>query len=193
MHTTIGILGCDSGVGATHLAIAMCSYCASKRKKSCAYLELHNRNEISQLVSEQALAASDEPIHFRLQGVDYYPAVKEDDIPPLLNLGYDYLIMDSGTPDEGAILEFLRCDRKLILGSLAPWKSWKYEALFQKFKSSVNLREGFDYLVQTGTTQDILRFSRAHHIRMQSVPFINNPFSIGKELFPFLGTLSAEL
>lgn len=177
----------------THLAITLCNYCASKQKKSCAYLELHTRNEISQLVSLQTLAASKAALkHFRLHNVDYYPAVSEKDVPALLNLGYDYLVLDIGAQDEGAFSEFLRCDRKLVLGSLAPWKVWKYEAFFQKNGNHINLGEGFDYLVQTGTTQEILRFSKTHHIHMQLVPFIKNPFSIEKELFPFLGTLSAE-
>lgn len=131
-------------------------------------------------------------IHFPLHGVDYYPAVAKDEVPALLNLGYDCLILDIGAQDECSFSEFLRCDRKLILGSLAPWKSWKYEAFFQKFENSINLREGFDYLVQTGTKHEIFRFSKAHHIKMQAVPFIKDPFSIEKELFPFLGTLSAE-
>lgn len=177
----------------THLAITLCNYCASKQKKSCAYLELHARNEISQLVSLQTLASSKtEPRHFRLHDVDYYPAVSESDVPELLNLGYDYLILDIGTQDEGAFSEFLRCDRKLVLGSLSAWKAWKYEAFFQRIEDNINLREGMDYLVQTGSRQEILRFSKTHHIHMQPVPFIKNPFSIEKELFPLLGTLSSE-
>lgn len=178
----------------THLAITLCNYCASKQKKSCAYLELHTRNEISQLVCAHTLASAESSFrHFRLHGVDYYPAVSENDVPALLNLGYDYLVLDVGTQDEGAFSEFLRCDCKLILGSLTPWKAWKYEAFFQKNGNHINLGEGFDYLVQTGTKQEVLRFSKTHHIKMQLVPFINNPFSIEKELFPFLGTLSSEL
>ena len=50
-HLTIGILGCSRGAGVTHLALALCSYCSSKRGKSCAYLELHARREIAHLSS----------------------------------------------------------------------------------------------------------------------------------------------
>ena len=192
---TIGILGCSPGSGVTHLAIALCTYCASKQKKKCAYLELHGRNEISQLISEAKLRApgvQNRP-RIRLCGVDYYPNVTASEVPTLLNLGYDCLILDVGALDEGLLSEFLRCDRKLILGSLAPWKSWKYEAFFQKITDDINLGEGFDYLVQTGSTKELASFSKTHHIKMQVVPFIKNPFHIEKELFPFLGALSTEL
>lgn len=135
------------------------------------------------------------PKHFRMSksGVDYYPAVTVDEVPALLNQGYDCLIFDVGTLEDGMFSEFLRCDRKLILGSLAPWKSWKYEAFFQKLTDTMNVGEGFDYLVQTGSTKELASFSKTHHIKMQVVPFIKDPFHIEKELFPFLGALSTEL
>lgn len=192
---TIGILGCNFGTGATHLAIALCNYCASKQKKKCAYLELHSRNDISHLFTEAKPYTSDAVSRprIRFRGVDYYPAVRIDEVPTLLNRGYDCLVLDAGTSEEGMVSEFLRCDRKLILGSLAPWKSWKYEAFFQKFTDDINLGEGFDYLVQTGSAKELASFSKTHHINMQVVPFIKDPFHIEKELFPFLGTLSTEL
>lgn len=65
--------------------------------------------------------------HFRLHGVDYYPNLAPDAVPRLLNMGYDYLILDLGSLNESAAAEFLRCDRKIVLGSLALWKAWSYE------------------------------------------------------------------
>lgn len=215
---TIGIMGCDAGIGVTHLAIALCSYCCSKQRKRAALLELHTRNEISQLVPESELCAAmnahsrtscsaevhskaslfgtshslesgQSYLHFKLHGVDYYPHVAGNEVPALLNQGYDYLILDMGSMKEADHSEFLRCDRKLVLGSLAPWKIWTYEEFFRQFSNSVNLGEGFYYLAQTGTTKNIPQFSKAHHISMSGVPFIKNPFQIEKELFLFLGTL----
>lgn len=181
-------------MGVTHLSIALCNYCVSKRKKTCAYLELHRRNEISQLITEtHLLDCLRGHSYFRLHGVDFYPAVDIEDIPALLNLDYDYLILDAGAMNEGFFSEFLRCDRKLIVGSLAPWKSWKYEAFFQNNTNTLNLRKGFDYLVQTGVKTNVSSFARKHHINLQTVPFINNPFCLEKDIFPFLGILSSEL
>ena len=182
-HITLGILGCDAGVGTTHLAISLCTYCASKQRKSVAYVELHARSEIAQLVPETALLH--ERPFFRLYGVDYYPRLSGSEIPVLLNQGYQYLIMDTGSLGEANESEFLRCDRKLVLGNLSPWKRWKYEAFFQHFHS-INLGEGFDFLVQTGVNENVLHFSKTHHIAISQIPFIQNPFRIEKELFPFL-------
>ena len=122
-HLTIGILGCGRGAGVTHLALALCSYCSSKRGKSCAYLELHARREIAHLSSHGNSSYGKKELSngehlrrplLRLSQTDYYPAVTADEIPLLLNQGYDYLILDAGALEEGLFPEFLRCDRKFV-------------------------------------------------------------------------------
>lgn len=127
--------------------------------------------------------------HFRLHGVDYYPNLAPDAVPRLLNMGYDYLILDLGSLNESAAAEFLRCDRKIVLGSLALWKTWSYEEFFKQFNNFTNLGEGYHYLVQVGTFQNHSVFSRQHSISMQEVPFIKNPFHIEKEHFLFFDIL----
>ena len=125
--------------------------------------------------------------YFRFRGVDYYPRVNANEIPALLNQGYHFLILDIGSLAEADFSEFLRCDHKIILGGLAPWKTWKYEEFFRLFDNTINLGEGFDYLVQTGTIEkNLSRFSKSHHIYLSEVPFIKNPFCIEKHLFAFL-------
>lgn len=190
---TIGIIGCQPGSGVTHLAITLSNYCSSRLRQNTACLELHSRNELSQLSSqlnehsdyeEQRITPA-----FRIQKVDYYPSICSDMIPVLLNRGYGYLILDLGNINEADHQEFLRCDKKLVLGSLSPWKKEKYQEFFHTFDKTMNLGEGFHYLVQTGTYKNILNFSKTNHIFMRNVPFINNPFHIEKELFLFLQEL----
>lgn len=131
--------------------------------------------------------------HFKFRGVDYYPKTSGNALPSLLNQGYDYLILDLGAIAEADISEFLRCDKKLVIGSTAPWKLWKYEEFFQKFENCINLREGFCYLVETGTEKEVQRISKLHQVAMQIIPFIRDPFRIEKEQFLFFGILLAEI
>ena len=193
LHTTIGIVGCDPGIGVTHLAISLCNYCASKENLRCAYLELHSRNEVAAIFADTA--ATPQPpqegtrLCYTYRNVDYYPQVLSIEIPSLLNLGYDYLIFDMGSLMEADIPEFLRCDRKLVYGSLASWKAPHYEAFFQQFDTYTNLGEGFCYLLQTGVNKTLSQFSKRHHIHLCNVPFINHPFHISRDLFPFFTTI----
>lgn len=192
---TIGVTGCSSGIGVTHLSIAICSFCASKLGKKTAFIEFHGRNELSQLFPESDPESdTDRPQYFHLRGIDYYPNVNSSHIPSLLNMGYHYLIFDMGSFMEADFQELLRCDRKLILGSSAPWKRRTWEALFSYINDRVSSGDGFYYLVQAGSAKSILSFSKSFQVSKRSVlqiPFIKNPFCIEKELFLFFQELLA--
>ena len=69
---------------------------------------------------------------FTIYDVDYYPAVSIGEIPQILNHGYCYLLYDFGVLTEANYNEFLRCDRKIVIGSLAPWKEQIYSINFYR-------------------------------------------------------------
>lgn len=120
--------------------------------------------------------------------VDYYPNVSTDIVPEILDKGYDYLLLDFGILTERTYSEFLRCDRKLVIGSLSPWK----EAFYRDFCTNYLLKKqwsDFLCLVLFGEKQDIHRFSGNYHISMKQIPFIRNPFHITQEQFLFLQEL----
>lgn len=123
-HITIGILGCHPGAGVTQLAISLSTYCASRRDCAPLVLNFTSAANWARLIPESALADSihrhalqcskapdaadtskTEFFHFRLHGVDYYPNLAPDAVPRLLNMGYDYLILDLGQ------LKRIRCRR----------------------------------------------------------------------------------
>ena len=201
-RTTIGIAGCCPGCGVTHLAVALSCFCSSKLRKKTAYLELHERNEISSLFSNEnpfscentfsrggqiALCKekqTDASIHRRR--IDYYPNVACEQVPVLLNRGYEYLILDLGSSQEAKKSEFLRCDIKLVLGSLAPWKVSYYNNFLKEYSFGDQAGQCILYFVQSGSRKTTTLFSKEHHISVQNIPFIKNPFQIEKELFSFL-------
>lgn len=162
-------------------------------------MELHARNEISQLFptsdSHRNADSLEDLKRVSLYGIDFYPRTGESKIPALLNRGYHYLIFDMGSFTETAFPELLRCDRKLVLGSLAPWKAGSYQDFFAYNYDTSNLMEGFYYLMQTGNAKELLQFSKTYHIPRRNIvpiPFIKNPFCIEKESFLFFQELLSE-
>lgn len=156
-------------------------------------MECHDRNEISKLQTEMPFCSTlraDGPLPcFKIHDVDYYPKVAGNKLPWLMNQGYSFLVLDMGNLGEADFEEFLRCDRKLVIGSLSPWKIEKYRNFFELYNGSVNLGEGFYYLVQMGLSKNIPEFTKTYHISMCGVPPIPNPFRLEKELFQFLQEL----
>ena len=186
-------MGCEPGCGVTHLSIALANYCTSKLQYKTACLELNRPGNF------MALSPGLSPLSvpqtnfcntgFSIYGADYYPAVHPDDIPLLLNADYSYYILDMGDAAQADWNEYLRCDRKLVIGSLAPWKENCYESLFSKYPTSLKNGDGFVYLVQTGNRHDMKDFAKKNGISMERIPFLPNPFQIGREHFTFLEQL----
>lgn len=189
----MGVLGCEPGAGVTHLSIALANYCASKLQKPTAFLELHAPGELVMLSPDHSPASAWNThicnTGFSIYDVDYYPAVCPEQIPILMNQAYSYYILDMGSAGYADWSEFLRCDRKLIIGSLAPWKSYLYEELFRRHSTLLKKGGGFVYLVQTGDKRDISEFAKKNGVVMKKVPFLPNPFQIEKERFLFLQEL----
>lgn len=120
---------------------------------------------------------------FDIHGVDYYPDITPDELPELYNQGYHILLLDFGSFNECCINEFLRCDRKLVIGSLAPWNIRQYRELLESISHYTNLGEGFYCLTRTESPKQIRDFSRLYQISISSVPSIPDPFYIKKEHF----------
>lgn len=126
---------------------------------------------------------------FSIYDVDYYPNTSSEELPSLLNQGYRYLILDMGSMEEVDLPELLRCDKKIILGSLAPWKMDKFRNTYNRFSQTISSGEGFIYLMESGNPKTLRKISGTYHIIVRSVPFIQNPFRIGKEFFSILQEL----
>lgn len=126
---------------------------------------------------------------FSIYDVDYYPAVSVGDVPQIFTLGYCYLLFDFGVLTDENLGEFLRCDRKIVIGSLAPWKQDFYHEFIQSSYFRQKQWESFYYLVLFGETADIRNFRAKYHISMKQIPFFKNPFHIEKEQFAFLQEL----
>jgi hypothetical protein len=186
-HRVIGVTGTDSGIGVTHIALALATYCASKRRLKTALLEMHRRDELASLSASDLSSGC-----FRIHGFDCYPNSDSSDMPYLMNQGYDCMILDLGQIREADISELLRCDARYVICSLAQWKTRSLHEFPSYFDNSINIGESFRYLKQTGCSRDEISFSKEVTIparKCRTVPFIKNPFCIEKELFLFFEEL----
>lgn len=82
--------------------------------------------------------------------------------------------------------EFLRCDRKILLGSLSPWRQYRYGDFLTNFFKTYQNHGTIVYLALFGIKDDLMEFSHRYHIYMQGVPFLANPFQLRKENLSFL-------
>lgn len=123
--------------------------------------------------------------------MDYYPNVGKDLLTELINSDYAFLVLDFGVLSAQSIDDFYRCNRKFIIGSLAPWKR---DNFFHFLKKNItkNIKDSFYYLLQNGCKESAREFSKDANIPFYNlifVPFLENPFHITNNEFSFLERL----
>lgn len=188
---TIGIVGTERGNGVTHLAIMLGNYITAKLHKNVAILEMNSTDSFSELMemSEKERNKKPEFVNFEISKVTYYCNVQEDMLGKIFSKEYEYIIMDMGM--DRHLEEFLKCNIRIVIGNLNPWKS-------KKFIDSIenDITQGYlgkiKYVVHFGTYDEIRQIEHAYRISVYITPFEPDPFLIHGCNLEFLNQLLNE-
>lgn len=176
---SIGIIGIERGCGATHLAIALANYLQSGMGKKTAFIELSGKNELKEMIQKEGKGKK------KLLGVSYFTDINTEKIPEIMNSKYEAFVLDLGSDYTAAREEFLRCDRKIVIGSISPWKIFAYEHFIKNVIVAENY-ESWEFLVLFANLSDKKKVQKRYEMHLASVPWIENPFYLKKEDIVFL-------
>lgn len=186
-HTrTVGIAGSVRGSGVTHLAISLANYAASGRLEKTAYIEAGGGGELAHWRKPGELG------FFEEKRVHFYPGIKKEDIPILLNREYEKIIFDFG---ERYLLfreEILRCDQKIFLLNLNVWQKFAAEKLL------LELREedwgGVEPLFASAFASERVKreVQKEFQIHIMEIAGISDAFSLSYKSFSMMNRLLAE-
>ncbi|WP_052646931.1 hypothetical protein [Paenibacillus terrae] len=123
----IGITGVYSGVGVTHVSVAMASFLA-RQGNSVALVECNESSDFKYIelahegIKSDGIAVGTK--NFKIDGVNYFKSDQyELDLISLLSSEYTYIILDLGFYDTTKFFEeFLRADIQIVVGSGIEWK-----------------------------------------------------------------------
>ncbi|SHO49377.1 hypothetical protein [Anaerocolumna xylanovorans] len=125
----IGITGTHRGAGVTHLGLVLTACISEGLGLSTAFLHWADNKDIcflkSRFLAEQEDVSPGEP--FTVSRASFYPWMRRERVAEVLAKGYECIIMDFGSSYKEHREEFLRCDIKVVAGSLAPWKRYLLE------------------------------------------------------------------
>ncbi len=175
---SIGITGAASGVGVTHLAVTLANYSAAHKKRKTAVIELSGNHAF------EKMTGTSEPGEWNR--VAYYPNVKQYHIAEILSGDYEVVIFDMGNAYYRVRTELLRCDEKLIVGSLAPWRKAEYENFVLEEMGEDRWVRGMIFLAQYGMKRDKKDFVKTAGVPVYNLPFIREPVKADKTCFEFL-------
>lgn len=178
----IGLIGTHKGAGVTHTSIMLANYLSRCRGFKTAYLEMNEEDDIKHLLYAYENNGDKfyEKRKFKIYTTTYYRNVREKDLIEILNEEYEYFILDFGMDFNKNKSEFLRCDLKLVIGSLTEWKR---HTLFWFVKSKKEL-PGFlywKYLIVFAQKTDIKIASNELHLKLDSIGYEPDPLLLSKE------------
>lgn len=163
----------EHGVGTTCISLALSNYICSKLGKRTAYIELNTTNQICCLSSKK------ETGNFSYMGITFFPAMRIASLPEILNMDFDYFILDMGVLNAYTAREFVKCEKQFLVCSLCEWKkhiSLKKMEVFIK-KNNIN-QEHVTVLGNMIIKGSKITISSEITCRFHTLPVVENPFQL---------------
>lgn len=169
------------GIGVTTLCIAVSNFLINKQFSSVAYLEVNSTNEIHNLNTTNTCN------DFKYLGIHFYPAVTLDTLPEILQMKYNYFVLDFGVTNQYTKLDFLQCDTKLAICDLSSWHRDNLVDFIENYSN--NIRGNVIFLGNPGEinqNSSTLKSSRVSGLKILRIPFFEDPFHLTSQYFGFL-------
>lgn len=171
----IGILGIDRGEGVTSLAVGLASYLQEVRCKHVAVAEMNGEGELEK-IRDTYFGKNYKETPFEIFKVNYYPGVTKGQYAKICNMDYDCMVTDFGCGYQKSMEDFLRCNRKIIMGSVNLWKYEKYLE-FHEYTKNFPGRGRWRFIL-SGDEDDIKMIRVKHNIEVIHKKFFMNPYKI---------------
>lgn len=174
---SIGIMGMDRGEGVTALAVGLASYLQEVRCKRVALAEMNGESSFEQ-IKDTYFGKNYHEIPFEIFRIHYYPSITKAQYSKICNMEYDCIVTDFGCDYQKSIEDFLRCDKKIVMGSVNLWKYQKYLEFYEYAKNFPGIGKWLFLL--SGDEDDIKMIKGKHNIEVMNKKFFLNPYGISE-------------
>ncbi|MCI5857877.1 MAG: hypothetical protein MR016_11035 [Agathobacter sp.] len=170
---TIGVCGTEHGIGTTHIALSLSNYLCSKLRRKTAYVE---RNGSGQIL---ALAGSAQQPSFCYMDITCYPCLRREDLPRIMQSRFSYTVIDLGILTSESCWDFYRCDIKLVVASVSPWKAHLLKEMQETLLYNMNTSQDHMLLLgNLGIKETVKPFGQRNRLLALPVPYLPNPFRL---------------
>ncbi|MFU0825965.1 MAG: SAM-dependent methyltransferase [Lachnoclostridium sp.] len=182
----IGLLGTNCGAGVTHFGLMMAHYFSEYQGQKTAFIECGYHNELEYL--QRALFQTEENSYngdfFRLGRITFYKNLNLQKIPEVVGGSYDCVILDLGTDMAKHKGEFLRCDKKVVVCSLAIWKQHELENFIN---NSMHIQDSNQWIYVSPFTTTRIRKEAVKKLgrTIYGIPYEPDPFFLSEEMILF--------
>lgn len=179
----IGLIGTHSGAGVTHLGISLAAYFSEYQRRNTAYVECSSHNDLSNLQKNCTDISEDTCYQgfFTHRRVTFYKNRNLLNIPEIIGGQFECIILDMGTDIVKNKSEFLRCDKKIVVSSLAVWKRQELNKFILN-TAHINNCEQWIYAIPFTTNKEIKEALKKQRKKLYAVPYEPDPFYLTKEV-----------
>lgn len=146
-----------------------------------AYIELNTTNQI------KSLSKNNSTKPFIYLGIHIYPSTKVTSLSEILNLDFDYFVLDMGVLTNYTTKEFSNCQKQFLVCDFSPWKkNISLEKMTVLFQNS-NLSRDDVMLLKNYKNETAL--TNLFTKNAKSFPYLSNPFHLSTVEFSDLNRL----
>lgn len=186
----IGIAGTHKGAGATHLGLMLTSCISEGIGLNTAFLNWTDSKDICFLRNYFFTGGENTPgeEHFTVSKASFYQMAGKERMAEIAARGYECIIMDFGSNFKENKEEFLRCDIKIVVGSLIPWKRYLLEefvAETERITGSADWIYGINHALAKETAEAAGKLKR----KLLLIPYGRDPFFLSPDAMIFTNTI----
>ena len=176
---TICVVAASRKLGVTHTSLAIANFLASVHKQKVLYVEVSKKSQLISLVG-----AKQETFHgkrvYSYKSVYYMLAASVKEAMEVITFDDCVIIFDLESYNSKTDVIVNRCDLNLVIGSMKPWCEKDYaEIMFQLEGEKKEVR----YLNKGISRDEKRRFLKTYNKHLDSLPFIEDPFSLKETEF----------
>lgn len=182
-----GVLGTGPGVGVTHLSILLAVYLRAARRRRAALLELGDGGDFRRILEFGAgrqLARRELEYGFPFCGITWFPEAGSDTIAFCLSGHFQELILDLGHGFDSGKADFLRCRRRILVGSASEWRQEAFLKVLAENRRAC--RGDWSVLAAFGNGESLAEIEAQLRVRVGRIPFWPDPFHITGDMMVFL-------
>lgn len=182
----IGICGAGSRMGTTHTAILAANFLRSNGFR----VALAERNLSGAFAAvKESFEQSGYESGFSVNNVDYFASCTDEILNRIAGRAYNFIILDMGSVDEADMVEFNRCEKKIIVCGSKPWETAYLSDVFAMFPEDI--LQGYYYLFNhtAAGNRDAIKKGmgvlkkNVHFMSYVPDPFPSSDFTDGAEIF----------
>lgn len=182
----IGIAGSSQGVGTTHFSIMTAAYLSGVLGKHTVLLERNDSKDFGRIqeVLKGRMVLKEKGSSFNILEISFIKEASTEAFSKLANSDADVVVVDFGNDFETVKTEFLLCQRKFLVGSLAEWKLPQFLSLAEGKRPSEGI---WEYFTASGSRELEMGLKHYPGIMVRRIPRTEDAFSVTGEVMDFFG------